>query len=232
MGLFDFFGKKKSADSDLSRREKTHERLKTMGIAINPYLPALEREREEYRSLDEICRRAVASLLAIQVACDLSQGTYGEEEKEFYAELFGRYDAMGYLNDKEKRVVMAEDYSEQDLTDVVWTYESYWSLLWALGLVDDISDASECCDCMKAVHTVSDCSSYDEFVSKCKLRPWNEIMDMLDLYYCYHWACRNKRINPDTSIGNLNAEVVWERRRGLEWLVGEEDDWFGISLDT
>ena len=41
-----------------------------------------------------------------------------------------------------------------------------------------------------------------------------------------------KRINPDTPIGNLNPEVVVERRRGLEWLISEESDWYNISLDT
>ena len=31
---------------------------------------------------------------------------------------------------------------------------------------------------------------------------------------------------------DLNLEVVAERRRGLEWLIKENDDWFTISLDT
>lgn len=35
-----------------------------------------------------------------------------------------------------------------------------------------------------------------------------------------------------TSIGALNPEVVVERRRGLEWLFSEEEDWNDISLDT
>ena len=55
---------------------------------------------------------------------------------------------------------------------------------------------------------------------------------MLDLYYRYHWACVEKRIKPDTIIGSLDGEVVWERRRGLEWLVSDMEDWNKISLDT
>ena len=55
---------------------------------------------------------------------------------------------------------------------------------------------------------------------------------MLDLFYRYDWACTEKRLNPDTPIGNLNPEVVVERRRGLEWLISEEDDWFDIPLNT
>ena len=56
---------------------------------------------------------------------------------------------------------------------------------------------------------------------------------MLDLHYRFHWACVEKRINPDSiNIADLNPEVVYERRRGLEWLFSDEDDWYEISLDT
>lgn len=55
---------------------------------------------------------------------------------------------------------------------------------------------------------------------------------MLDLYFRYDWACVEKRVKPETSIGNLNSSVVTERRRGLEWLISEEQDWYDISLDT
>ena len=114
----------------------------------------------------------------------------------------------------------------------MWSYECYWSLVWALGLIDDIKDASGICDCKKAGSIVYDCKNYDEFKSKCKLRDIEEILDMLDLYYRYHWACVEKRIKPDTIIGSLDSEVVWERRRGLEWLVSDMEDWNKISLDT
>ena len=55
---------------------------------------------------------------------------------------------------------------------------------------------------------------------------------MTDLYYRYHWACVEKSINPQTNIGDLNPEVVLERRKGLEWLISTKDDWNEISLDT
>ena len=33
-------------------------------------------------------------------------------------------------------------------------------------------------------------------------------------------------------IGDLNMEVVFERRRGLEWLISQENDWHEIALHT
>lgn len=107
-----------------------------------------------------------------------------------------------------------------------------WAVVWSLGLVDDIKEANEICDCQKAIGLVSHCKSYEEFKKQCHTRSVDEILDMLDLYYRYHWACVEKRIHPETPIGDLNPEVVWERRRGLEWLVSEEADWYEISLDT
>ena len=65
-----------------------------------------------------------------------------------------------------------------------------------------------------------------------RLRNVEKILDMLDLFYCYHWACVEKQIRPETETGKLNPEVVVERRRGLEWLISEEQDWNEISLDT
>ena len=59
-----------------------------------------------------------------------------------------------------------------------------------------------------------------------------EVLDMLDLYYRFDWATTNKRIDSNTNIGNLNPEVVLERRRGLEWLISDENDWYDIQLNT
>jgi len=57
-------------------------------------------------------------------------------------------------------------------------------------------------------------------------------LDMLDLYYRYHWACVEKRVQPNTNIGPLNPDVVVERRKGLEWVISDIEEWDEISLDT
>ncbi len=123
-------------------------------------------------------------------------------------------------------------YQEQDLIDLDWEYEAYWSLIWALGIIGDISNGADVCNCDFAIKLVTESKTYEDFKSKCNLRDINEVLDMLDLYYRYHWAVVDKRINPQTNIGALNPSVVVERRRGLEWLISNEEDWYDISLDT
>ncbi|HAV89945.1 MAG TPA: hypothetical protein DCW44_01525 [Eubacterium sp.] len=49
--------------------------------------------------------------------------------------------------------------------------------------------------------------------------------------YC-NSSCVEKQIHPETPIGNVNFDVVVERRRALEWLISDENDWFNIDLNT
>ena len=142
-----------------------------------------------------------------------------------------QYGVQDNLIEKEKRIFNGK-YSKQDVIDVVWSYEAYWSLVWTLGWVENIDYPNQICDCEKAIMLVSTCKTYDDFKCKCKIRDIEEILDMLDLYYRYDWAVTEKRINPDTLIADLNPDVVVERRKGLEWLIANEEDWDEISLDT
>ena len=214
-----------------TRRAENNEKIKAMGISCYEDLPLLESSGDvKLKSLDEICKRAIAALIVIQIAYDAHRGEF-DEGKTFFTPMLEKYGVLGELISKEQKVFDGE-YDEQDVLDVAWTYESYWSLVWALGLVDDITDASEVCDSRKAIVLVAGCKSYEEFTNNCKLRDVEEILDMLDLYYRYHWAVVENMLHPEKPIGNLDVEVVPERRRGLEWLFSEEEDWFEIDLNT
>lgn len=216
----------------IDRKNKSIEKIKELRIAYLDTLPTIVDSSEiPLRSLDEICKRAIACLLSTQIACDISENNDYNESKELFSNLLKNYGVENNLLYKEK-TLFAGSYQEQDVIDIVWTYETYWALIWALGLIDNIEYPTTICDCQKAITIVGDCQSYDEFKSKCHLRNIEEILDMLDLYYRYHWACVEKRLNPETSIGELNPDVVIERRRGLEWLISQEQDWNDIQLNT
>ena len=205
-----------------------------MGISYLDNLPITEQSNEvKLKDIDTICKRSITCLLSIQLACDICREADVEESKSVSLSLLDKFEVTDALLDVEKRL-FNDDYSQQDAIDVAWTYECYWSLIWALGLIDDndIKIPSEVCDCNKAIDTVASCRDYDEFKAKVKIRNIEDILDMLDLYYRYHWACVDKSINPKTNIENLNPEVVMERRKSLEWLVSNADDWNDISLDT
>lgn len=230
MGIFSAFKKTKEVTPE-ERRAKNNSFIKSSGIACFENLPMIEDEiKEKFKDIDTICKRAITSLLIIQVACDANTGNY-EEGREGIIKWLDKFGVKECLIPKEKALLDGE-YTKQDAIDISWTYEAYWSLVWALGLVNDIKKPYDICDCRTAINLVASCESFNEFKNKCKIRDINEIVNMLDLYYRYHWACVEKQVNPNTNIGLLNPGVVVERRRGLEWLFSEEDDWNKISLDT
>ena len=88
------------------------------------------------------------------------------------------------------------------------------------------------CDCNRAISFVLNSTSFEDFKRKCKLRDIDEILDMKDLYYRYNWAINNKYVDPNTKIGNLEPSNIIERRRGLEWVISDIDDWYDIELNT
>lgn len=213
------------------RKERSEQKILKKGIGINKWLPMIPPSSTvKLRDIDDICKRAIAALLSTQVAFEISNQNY--KDVKFFIDLMKQFNVSDCLNVKEQNLVNAQ-FSEQDVIDVIWEYECYWSLVWALGLVDNIEDAGAVCDCETAVHLVADCADYEEFKSKCKMRDIEDILDMLDLYYRYHWATvQHKWIDKELPIGDLNEEIVYERRRGLEWLISDEDNWYDISLDT
>ena len=209
----------------------SEEIIKKQNIGVNPNLPMVPPSNEvTVKSLETICKRYIASIVTIQIVFEL--GNDSSEGIEFFTNLLKQFDVMDSLNAKEKSV-LAGSPTQQECTDVVWEYECCCSLAWALGLIDNMDDNSCICDCEKLVRLVSGCNSQADFISKCKLRDTEEILDMLDLFYRYHWATVQKKwIDPKLPIGDLNEEVVFERRRGLEWLIAEETDWHDIMLNT
>lgn len=215
------------------RRKISNKKIKKLGIACLETLPVIEDSSQvKLKSLDVICKRAIASLISIQVAFTIANGEDFNEAKPFFENLLERYSVQDALLENEKKVLNNEA-SEKEILNITWNYEAYWSLVWALGLVDDIEYPYSICDCDLAINLVVGCKNLEEFKIKCKIRDIEKILDMVDLYYRYHWAVVEKQwANPDTNIGDLNSEVVFERRKGLEWLISSEDDWDEISLDT
>lgn len=213
------------------RREKNNLFIKEQKITCYDNLPIVESSADvKMKTLDEICNRAFTCFLAIQVACDVNNNNY-EESIEYFKPILEGLNLNQYLNSKEKRIFDGT-YTRQDAIDLDWEYEDLWSLFYALGLVDDITDGGKLCNCDFIIEIMASCKNVEEFKNKCKLRDIEEILDMLDLYYRYDWACTEKRIKPETSIANLNPSNVIERRRGLEWLISDKADWYEISLDT
>jgi Domain of unknown function (DUF4272) len=62
------------------------------------------------------------------------------------------------------------------------------------------------------------------------LRPDAEVLDELDVAFCLTWGCAEANLRQQPVPGDVRDYVIWERRRALEWLMG--DDWDNPSYDT
>lgn len=213
------------------RREENNDFLRKAGIAVSDTLPCQRRDEETaLRSVESVARRAIACFLTVQLACDIGQGRYAQSIAVLNP-LYDRYGVRDCLNAKERRIVEGS-YSQQDAIDLDWAYEDFWALCWCLGLVEDIRDAGQLCDCRRAIDIMNNSPTWEAFLGQCALRPKQEILDMLDLFCRCHWAICEHRVNPAAPMGNLDPSVVIERRRALEWVFSMAADWYELQMNA
>ncbi len=217
------------------RKERSMEILKAHNVPYIEHLPVIETsDCIRVRTADEIARRAVACLFAIQVACDASGGHASlKKSRKFFGEKLAEFGVEESLTRKERKV-LRDKCSNQEFCSMTWKYEAYWVLLWALGIVDRLDYPADACDCDFAINAVADCNGMDEFLAKVQLRDISEILDEADLIYRYDWACVDARIHEEEAPAGLNPDVVFERHCGLNWLIDADgaDDWDNVSTNT
>ena len=224
------------------RKNRSIAILQAQNVPYIEHLPfRYETEEVTPRDKKEVIERAVCSFASIMCALSISEGEYSEEDR-VYAEDFlsEKYNALELLTPMEQQVI-AGTISEAGAMNATWKYEAVWVLLWALGIVEELSFPNEICDCDLVMGTMKRFKGLDDFMANTTLRPLEEILQALDLHYRYHWVAVNARVNGSDPAG-IDEEVVMERRAGLEWLCckGQENDnlsdtynaWDYPELDT
>ncbi|WP_445404423.1 DUF4272 domain-containing protein [Acinetobacter vivianii] len=214
------------------RKQESILKLKTKAIPYIDWLPHIESSDDVIqRSAEHIAKRAIACLLMIQVACDLDRDQFDQETEDFIVDLLNKFEVADELTVKEKNI-LNRNAAQQDIVNMIWKYEAYWVLLWALGIVDELKYPDEIADCDFAIEVVSRCRSLQEFMQQVKLRDIEEILDEADLIYRYDWACVDARLKQQNAPANLNASIVLERHGTLNWLIQGDADWDNPDVST
>ena len=73
----------------------------------------------------------------------------------------------------------------------------------------------------------------ENLITNSKMRSKSQILDEADLIFRYNWACVDARIKNLNMPSGLDAGVVYERHRALNWLIRYMDqEWDEITTDT
>ena len=217
---------KNGVKSSYERKQESISQLKKEGIDYNKGLPVIEDSSEiTLRSKEEILSRAIASYLASNVAI--------EESKEVFGNLIDKFDVKESLTEDEKIMLYGNPTDEVAL-NVEWTIESSKVLFWMLGFIENLNYPSpkNVANAYEINNFIIQYNSLEGMLKDAKLIDVEKILDYTDLYFRYHWACVDKRIGNNISIGNLSSDIVYERRRAFEWTIDEEEDWDNFDAST
>ncbi|HYO67259.1 MAG TPA: DUF4272 domain-containing protein, partial [Archangium sp.] len=109
--------------------------------------------------------------------------------------------------------------------------EALWALVWALALVPVLDFGKHCGDELSGLlPDLRQSEGSRSFRKRAHLRRPEELYQALDLAYCLSWGIAEANLTRSPVPGRVEQYVVWERRRALEWLHG--DDWDKPRTDT
>jgi len=187
-------------------------------------LPVVEDETTaKLRSPQEVAKRCLATTFC---------AVKGEsKDQELVDSLIKDYSATDCFSPDEQQFIRNLNPPQQNLIDFAWRYECVHVFLWAMSLRNTLSAPNEICpvsDDMKLIKKIGPAT----FVAEAKLRAPEEVLDAADLYYRLHWAAIELRIKGKKSE-LLDEEVVQERHRALNWLIGYlNQEWDDVTTDT
>jgi len=213
------------SQEQLTRKLKSEKQLEAEEVPYIYHLPVIEKNGDfEERTKEEIAYRAL-SLLVVALK---GEGM----EQDIVESIVNKYGLKDKLTQNEKLFIWNEIHSEQDKINALWRYESAWTLLWALGYIEELDTPNKICDVPKAVSFMRERTA-SSFINDSKLRAIDEILDQADIIYRYHWAVVDARVNGRETPAGLNPSLVMERHYALNWLIKHMDqEWDDISTDT
>jgi len=110
--------------------------------------------------------------------------------------------------------------------------EAMWGRAWALGIVSELEFWRKCSsEFVALLPNLKIDESVERLTAQINPIETGEIIAARDLSYCLHWIIRDIMMRNDRLPPDLEPYTVIERRRALEWILGEEP-WEELATDT
>ena len=204
----------------VDRKRRTEERLAKRKIAVPAELPRIVSSKEvKLRDVEAIARRVMV-LCLVAARAESVQLPVVEILK-----LLAQRGLAKDLSSSEQVFLGTRDPDEKMRQQYLWRYEGAWTLMWAMGYVDELSDGGKPGEVKKLVEMVVP-KSLVGLMEGAKVRSVGEILDATDYAYRLHWAARDYIEKNNRPLDGLMVRVLFEQHYALNWLIGRAE-WDG-----
>ena len=211
------------------RKARTEDLLANRGITAASTLPPVIAESEVIlRSTAAVAERAIA-LFAVAVRAESLASNSPMAGDEILQRL-GLTESA--LSPAEYRFILDRMPTQNDIVKFGWCYECANILAWSVGVIDKLPFPGAICDVELIAQKLLKLGA-SGMQQAARMRPVSEVLDCLDLHLRLHWITRQTQVDKKAMPAGLEAGVIQERHRALNWLVQfESADWDAVDTPT
>ncbi len=214
-----------SAPINPQRVKKQNTRqLRKLGIDVVDHLPWIE--PKSFRTPTDIAKRCVLLGALLQLH-------FGAPE-EFISQYLEENDLLSCLSPQEEQILNNgyDSLSEQEKTNLYWSIEAIWALVWVGKMHNALTFNSSVDDSLAEM--LPDFQKNEparDFIENFSIHGEKSIFVALDKFYRAHWFARNLDVIGEKSDA-VDLDIIMERRKALEWVADSSSSWDDIALDT
>jgi hypothetical protein len=219
----------------VARRNRSVEFLRGKGIYVTEWLPLIEGEEEaHFRTVQEVALRAAALLtVALHAEVLMTESMDVKKARSYSDNVTKTFGCNSAFSPEEKAFLKNKSPEEREVIRFSWQYECLSVMLWALGLIEELSFPDRICDVGASVRIMSGHNSLEKLIAASTLRSHDELLDQADLIYRMDWGCVDARIKGLPMPRKLEGGVVMERHKCLNWLIGTDNaEWDNVDVST
>jgi hypothetical protein len=207
-----------------ARKRRSIKRLQGEGVPVLEWLPVIEDSTEARPPSADVAARRFCALVLVAI-----KGVSGDQA--LATRLRAAFGNRADFSPSEIEFMEDAAASDLDRVEFSWAFEAALPIAWALGRIAQLERPERLVDPASLIDLIEP-DDGKAFVATARMRPLAEILDAADLIYRHHWAVREAGLKKKPAPARLDGDVVMERHRGLNWLIGYEAEWDEVTTDT
>ncbi len=167
------------------------------------------------KTKEEIAKQMIEEFIVAQKAINKLNGISDIQDQGFVTMV------LKYQPDKNVLSMLSQisngEIDEFILNQLAYLYERVNVYMWVLGLASKPLANKQCYPAF-IIFTLDKYSNFDNLLSGCKMRSYNEIMEYADLVTRYEWAMIELDKKGQLSK-KINRDSVAEQKRAMDWVT-------------